>query len=153
MQVPLKTIALTVLMVAASVPGAAASGPHCSSKTAIGSWGFTSTGSIPVIGPVAAVGIFTADGSGNLSGSQTRSLAGAIADETFTGTYTVNSDCTGTDVIQVYESGVLVRTSTLKVVYDQNGRESRAIFQSVVLPNGTSLPAVLTIEAKRITSE
>jgi hypothetical protein len=153
MQVPLKTIALSVVLVAASVPGAAASGPHCSSKTATGSWGFTSTGSIPVIGPVAAVGIFTADGSGNLSGSQTRSLAGAIADETFTGTYTVNSDCTGTDVIQVYESGVLVRTSTLKVVYDQNGREARAIFQSVVLPNGTSLPAVLTIEAKRITSE
>ena len=153
MQVPLKTIALSVVMVAASVSGAAASGPHCSNKTAIGSWGFTSTGSIPVIGPVAAVGIFTADGSGNLSGSQTRSLAGAIADETFTGTYTVNSDCTGTDVIQVYESGVLVRTSTLKVVYDQNGRESRAIFQSVMLPNGTSLPAVLTIEAKRITSE
>jgi hypothetical protein len=53
----------------------------------------------------------------------------------------------------VFESGVLVRTSTLKVVYDQNGREERAIFQSVVLPNGTSLPAVLTIEAKRITSE
>jgi hypothetical protein len=106
-----------------------------------------------VIGPVAAVGIFTADASGNLSGSQTRSLAGAIADETFTGTYVVNSDCTGTDVIQVYESGVLVRTSTLKVVYDQNGREARAIFQSVVLPNGTSLPAVLTIEAKRITGE
>ena len=153
MQITFRTIAISLVMVAASVRGAAASGPHCSNKTAVGSWGFTSTGSIPVIGLVAAVGIFTADGAGNLSGSQTRSLAGAIADETFTGTYTVNSDCTGTDVIQVYEAGVLVRTSTLKVVYDQNGREARAIFQSVVLPNGTSLPAVLTIEARRISGE
>lgn len=38
----------------------------------------------------------TADGNGNLSGSATLSQAGHIQSETFTGTYTVNSDCTGT---------------------------------------------------------
>jgi hypothetical protein len=36
-----------------------------------------------------------------------------IADETSTGTATVNPDCTGTDTIQVFQSGVLVRTTTL----------------------------------------
>jgi hypothetical protein len=123
---------------------------HCSRASVAGKWAFTTTGSIPGIGPVAAVGSFTADASGNLKGSQARSLNGDVADETFTGTATVNPDCTGTDVIQVFESGVLVRTSTLSVLYDENGREVRAIFTSLVLPDGTSLPTILTIEAKRV---
>ena len=125
---------------------------HCSAALVAGKWAFTTTGTIPIVGPVSAVGIFTADSSGNLVGSQTRSLNGDIADETFTGTATVNADCTGVDVIQVYESGVLVRTTTLNLVYDDNGRGARAIFRSLVLPNGANLPTVLTIEARKIFS-
>ena len=109
-------------------------------------------GTINGVGPAASVGRFTSDSAGNISGSQTRSLAGQIAEETLSGSYTVNPDCTGTEVIQVFESGVLVRTSTLKVVFDQNGRGARAIFTQVVLPNGTVLPTVLTVDAKRIFS-
>ena len=47
-------------------------------------------------GPRATVGLFTADGKGNLSGYGTKSKNGTISqDLTFTGTYTVNPDCTG----------------------------------------------------------
>jgi hypothetical protein len=77
-------------------------------------------------------------------------LNGDIADETFTGTATVNPDCTGTDTIQVFESGVLVRTTILHLVYDDDGREARAVFTSLVLPDGTSLPTIITIEARKL---
>ena len=107
---------------------------------------------IPAVGQVAATGIFTQDASGNITGTQTRSLNGSVADETFTGTATVNSDCTGTDSIQVFQDGSLVRTTTLHVVYDDNGREARAIFTSLVLPNGVSLPSIITIEARKLFS-
>ena len=123
---------------------------HCSAALVSGKWAFTTTGTIRAVGPVSAVGIYTADSSGNLAGSQTRSLNGDIAEETFTGTAIVNADCTGVDVIQVYESGVLVRTTTLNVVYDDIGRGARAIFKSLVQPDGKSLPTVLTIEAQKL---
>jgi hypothetical protein len=99
---------------------------------------------------VAATGVFTQDPSGNITGTQTRSLNGDVADETFNGTATVNSDCTGTDTIQVYQNGALVRTTTLHVVYDDNGREARAVFTSLVLPDGTSLPSIISIEARKL---
>jgi hypothetical protein len=124
----------------------------CTKLTSLGKWGFSTTGSIPAIGAVAATGVFTQDASGNITGTQTRSLNGDIAEETFTGTGVVNADCTGTDTIQVFQSGVLVRTTTLHVVYDDDGREARAIFTSLVLPDGTSLPSIITIEARKLFS-
>jgi hypothetical protein len=65
-------------------------------------------------------------------------------------TYTVNSDCTGTEVAQVYQSGQLVRTTTLQIVIDQNGDHARSIFSKVELPDGTLLPAVITLDATRL---
>lgn len=147
-----KTIVAGLVVLAAFVQGAEASGPHCSTRALAGNWAFTVNGTINGVGPAASVGSFTSDRSGNISGSQTRSLAGQIAEETLSGSYTVNPDCTGTEIIQVFESGVLVRTSTLKVVFDQNGQGARAIFTQLMLPNGTVLPTVLTVDAKRIFS-
>lgn len=140
---------LSVMALLVMVPGVHAA---CSKAGVEGKWGFSTNGSIPAIGPVAATGLFNQDREGNITGSQTRSLNGDIADETFTGTATVNSDCTGTDTIQVFQDGNLVRTTTLNVVYDDNAREARAIFTSLVLPDGTKLPTVLTIEARRVVS-
>jgi len=141
---------LAMFFVAVLLAGTAhAHNGGCSAASVAGKWTFTTTGSIPAIGPVAAVGSYVADAAGNLKGGQTRSLNGDIADETFTGTATVNADCTGTDVIQVFQSGILVRTSTLSIVYD-DGQKARAIFTSLILPDGTSLPTILTIDAKRV---
>jgi hypothetical protein len=122
----------------------------CSNATLAGKWGFTGTGSLIGIGPVAATGTAAFDGKGNASGSQTRSVNGDVADETITGTYNVNSDCTGTEVAQVYQSGQLVRTTTLQIVIDQNGDHARSIFSKVELPDGTLLPAAITLDATRL---
>jgi len=44
-------------------------------------------------------GIFTADGAGNFSGEDTASFDGVIVPGTFTATYAINPDCTGSAVI------------------------------------------------------
>jgi len=122
----------------------------CSNATLAGKWGFTGTGSLIGIGPVAATGIAAFDGKGNVSGSQTRSVNGDVADENFAGTYTVNSDCTETHVVQVFLSGQLVRTTTVQSVIDENGQHARSIYSKVELPDGTLLPAVITADATRL---
>jgi hypothetical protein len=145
-----KILALMMWSIFGVVPGLHAA---CSTASIAGRFGFTTTGSIPGVGQVAATGIFTQDVSGNSTGTQTRSLNGSVADETFTGTATVNSDCTGTDTIQVFQDGSLVRTTTLHVVYDDKGREARAIFTSLVLqPSGVALPSIITIDARKLFS-
>ena len=105
---------ITLFALSAASATHASDARRCSTASIVGKFGFTTTGSVPAIGPVAATGVFTQDRSGNITGTQTRSLNGDIADETFTGTATVNPDCTGTDTIQVFQSGVLVRTTALR---------------------------------------
>jgi hypothetical protein len=145
-------IAVVALFFLNTAATAQAKLPHhrCSNATLAGKWGFTSTGSLIGIGPVAATAISTFDGKGNLSGSQTRSVNGDVAYETFTGTYMVNSDCTATSIVQVYQSGQLVRTTTLQTVIDENGQHARSIFSKVELPDHTILPAVITLDATRL---
>jgi hypothetical protein len=103
--------------------------------------------------PIAAVGRANLDAAGNASGTESRSVGGGFADETFTGTYTVNADCTGTTTIRFYESGQLVRTSVLSIVFDNNSREIRMVQKSLQLPNSAFLPVVITVEARRISFE
>ncbi len=50
-------------------------------------------------GPVAYVGQVIFDGKGTLSGSATLSFDGSVGTLSLTGTYTENSDCTGTAII------------------------------------------------------
>ena len=126
----------------------------CTSATAVGTFGFTTTGTLilpsgPV--PVGAVGLITFDLNGNAVGSQDRSLGGAFAHETLTGTLTVNRDCTISLLANVFDStGTLVRTSTIDGVLVNNGKQIRAIFETVVLANGVSLGSVLTVDANRV---
>jgi hypothetical protein len=136
-------------------PGAAHA-RSCSLRSTAGKYGFTLTGvvipgTVPV--PIAAVGRAALDATGNVSGTESRSVGGSFADETFTGTYTVNPDCTGTATLNFYESGVLVRTSILSIVLDDHEREIRMIQKSLQLPNGAFLPVVITVEARRISTE
>ena len=128
----------------------------CSNADVAGEWAYTETGAVipaTVAVPFAAVARYTLDGSGNLSGTATSSSGGTIANVTLRGTGTVNSDCTGTLIVGVYASGNLVRTATFDVVYVDNAREGRAIITSLVLANGTSVPAVLTANAKKLFHE
>jgi hypothetical protein len=68
----------------------------CSTASLHGTFGFTAAGTVDGIGPVARVGWETFDGKGNASGTATTSVNGTIYDSTFTATYTVNPNCTGT---------------------------------------------------------
>src|SRR5215831_17398234 len=82
----------------------------------MGSYGFTAgapyTGANNS-GPIALVGVITFDGAGNLTGSETVVQPDQSPNATtvqsqkvpFTGTYTVNSDGTGTLMIQIPVSG------------------------------------------------
>src|SRR5215831_7564956 len=137
-------VSIAILYVAL-VPAAQAAA--CSTAKAAGDWGFTLTGTLILpTGPVpgAAVGRFTIDAAGNISGSEARNVGGGFANETVTGTWTVNADCTGTVTANIYESGVLVRTSVLSLVFDDNLREVRAVQQSLTLPDGTPVPVAIT---------
>jgi hypothetical protein len=53
-------------------------------------------GSVVGVGPVAFIGTLYYDGKGNVVNPFTVSVNGAVSKQTVTGTYTVNSDCTGT---------------------------------------------------------
>jgi hypothetical protein len=72
---------------------------ECTKASYKGDFGFTATGTILGLGPVAFVGRYTADGKGNLVGTQTASLNGTIERGSFTGIYVVNSDCTGSSIL------------------------------------------------------
>ena len=127
----------------------------CSTASVAGKWGYTYTGTIILptgAVPVATVGTYIQDTKGNFAASQNRSVGGAFAQETVTGTVTVNRDCTGTLNANVYQSGQLVRTAVIDLVYDNNRRHLRAIFESASLPDGTNLPVVITIDGMRLST-
>jgi len=124
---------------------------QCSLAGVAGKWGFTTSGTIVGIGPRSSLGIFTLDGAGNLLGGKaTASLNGSVTDETFAGTYTVNPDCTGKLAITISDlAGNKILAATLDLVFDDTVRQLRGIFTSAVLPNGTPLGTVITVDAKR----
>jgi hypothetical protein len=119
-----------------------------------GAWGPTLTGTvIPPTGPVlfAAIQRFTIDAAGNVSGTQTARSGGSLREETIQGNITVSSDCTGTLTVGIYgQSGNLSRTGVWAVVFVDNELEMRAIIKSIVLADGTPVPAVITMDSKKL---
>ena len=130
----------------------AAHAATCSTATVGGNWGFTLSGTLilpsgPV--PAAATARGTADLEGNITGTEARNVGGDYADETVSGNWTVNPDCTGTLTINAYQSGELVRTSVLSIVFDENSKEIRMVQKSLTLPDGAQLPVVVTVEGRK----
>ncbi len=71
----------------------------CSNASIKGTYGFSCEGTVVGVGPIAVIGVFTADGNGNGSEVETISFNGDISQGVpFTVTYTVNADCTGSFV-------------------------------------------------------
>jgi hypothetical protein len=98
-------ILIQLRMAAASTPTPTQAQPvagdsqSCTNASFTGPYGYTITGLVFGSGgfyPSAESGTVTADGKGNLKGSDTLSAAGQIQAQAFTGTYSINSDCTGT---------------------------------------------------------
>jgi hypothetical protein len=68
----------------------------CTIHSARGTYGFALLGTLPIAGLVSTGGATTFDGQGNQSGKFTVTTSVSVEQFTFAGTYTVNSDCTGT---------------------------------------------------------
>jgi hypothetical protein len=134
-----------------SAPAQAGDRHQCSLAGAAGNWGFTDSGTVVGVGPRTAVGILTLDAAGNvLNGEATSSLNGSIAAETFSGTYTVNPDCTGTISVEIFSSGVEILVVTGNLAFDDNMDQLRGIFTSVTEePSGTPLSTVIALEGRR----
>ena len=153
-----RTIAPTTLVMAFAtvfalgiVPRAqAGQDKECSNATLRGSFGFTSTGTLlaipaPSAGPFAEIGRQTFDGTGdNTEGTATLSANGNINHVTFSGTYAVSPDCTGSMTLVVLPSG---RTITLEFVIDDDGAELRAILTST--PSGNTESRIYTKQFSR----
>ena len=84
--------------------------------------GFATNGAVPApitaFIPVAGEGLVTFDGNGNLSAAETVSFGGLISPLNVPGTYTVNSDCTGS---------LTTANAHLNLVIVRNGREILAV--------------------------
>jgi hypothetical protein len=99
----------------------------CSANTLNGAYsltfsGFTTNGAVPApitaFIPISGVGLVTFEGNGNLSASETVSLGGQILPVNVPGTYTVNSDCTGS---------LTTSHAHLNLVIVRNGKEISAV--------------------------
>jgi hypothetical protein len=149
-------IATVVMFFSMFLFGPVAEADHCTQASAAGNYGFTLTGwlLLPTGAiPAAAVGRANVDAKGNVTGAEARSVAGGYADETFSGSLSINSDCTGSMTLNFFEAGQPVRTSVLSIVFVDNLQELRMVQKSLTLPNGATIPVVITADAKRIVTE
>ena len=126
----------------------------CSASRIAGAWGYTKTGTLILptgAVPFASVGRFSLDADGSLSGTNDGSVGGRVSKDVLTGMVEVNPDCTGTMTVEVSdESGNLLRTLAMSLVFVDDARGARGIVTSLVLPNGASLPSIITADAKRL---
>ena len=151
---------MTLMFLAASAVWAqnGASQPACSNATLEGSYGFTVTGMRPS-GPggpvetIVGVAMTSFDGNGNLT--QTDNIHGSISgfahpDRPGTGTYTINSDCTGTMTL----TSTGAPTLTLRIVVVDDGNEVRTAVvdpTANVTPGSTPPQVMVTSNGRRVT--
>jgi len=87
----------------------------CSNASLHGSYGLHATGTSSVSTDFAAVGRFTFDGKGNLTGKLFVRIGGNnIEPPAFSGTYSVNPDCTVTD-----SWGAPINSTHVSVIVDE----------------------------------
>lgn len=149
------TTPLVILFAAFALSAAAMAqvrDPACSYARAAGTYGFSTSGTIIGVGPRVSEGTITLAADGTIpNGTGTANLNGVTIHEQFSGTYTVNSNCTGTATIAIRDlSGNLLLTATLDSVWDDNMKQSRYVFTSITLPSGAPLLAVISAEARKM---
>jgi hypothetical protein len=140
-------LALGIALLAGAIaPKASAQLPFCSDRTLNGAYGYTVTGSVTspfgplVAGPFAAVGRLVFDGAGHVKTVRTLSDNGGIlTNDSGTGTYVVNSDCTGSFNISVGPPNNVTILS-LNLVIDDTDQ-----IRAIVTNQGTAL----TLEGRK----
>ncbi len=128
---------------AVSLPGLSLSAaPSCSLATLKGNFGFIINGQVlsgPSAGPVAGVAMTTYDGAGNLTQVDNVVHNGQLPAEAWrpaTGSYTLNSNCTGTMQL-VFTDGS--PTMNLAIVVDASGNQIRTVVDSDSAINSTGV--------------
>ncbi|PYV70038.1 MAG: hypothetical protein DMG97_20360 [Acidobacteria bacterium] len=132
-----------VFFALATVMASTAAHASCSLANVAGSYGYTTSGFVAIapgtFAPAAAAGRITFDGNGHVHGTQTRVVAGSSLDETYSGTYSVNTNCTGSFTVLVEPD---TRTSTIDLVWTDNTNGVSAVF--------TNPGFILTATGRRI---
>ena len=131
----------------------AANAQECSASQVAGKWAFWTQGTVNGIGPRVSAGIFTLDTSGKITHAKaTSSLAGVgVAAELFSGSYTVRPDCTGKLTVEITDtSGNKLFAVSAAAYFDDEGKEMRAIFTSIVAPTSEALTSEIVLEARKI---
>jgi hypothetical protein len=68
----------------------------CTLATITGEYGAVSSGTYLTVGPESAVGVVTFNGTGSLEYNFTVNVNGTVSTASFSGTYTLNPNCSGT---------------------------------------------------------
>lgn len=111
----------------------------CTLASLQGCYGYSYTGTVEGFGPIAAVGPINFDGHGNTSATYSVNLGGANFQGSFTGTYTVNEDCTGSITLNLPLLGI---SSHGRFVIVENGKEAPFM--------GTDIGVTVTGVAKKL---
>ena len=99
----------------------------CSNASLTGTFGFLLSGVHVSMGDYALMGVFTVDGKGNLKGKGIQSANGQQAQVSFVGTYSVETDCTGSASFTFEDKQlgkvrfVLVSNATEVLIFDVGG--------------------------------
>jgi len=153
----LLTFGFGTLVLALAATASAQNGNQCSPGHVAGDWGYTKTGTLFLPtgpAPFATMGKLTLDANGALSGVSNGSVAGSFSRDELLGTFAVGHDCTGVATIYVYsQSGLLLRTLEMALVLDDDERQLRGIVTRLELPNGATLPTVITAEARKMSRD
>jgi hypothetical protein len=131
--------AVALLVLAVPIAARADDNDKCTNATLHGSYGLHATGKVIGVGDFAAVGRFTFDGKGNLTGKLFVRVNGNNNVVTLTGSYSVSSDCTVSDVWRISDGSI----STHESVIVDGGEEY------FILNNTVGDPSVISGEARR----
>jgi len=130
-----RVVSLLALTLLAAIGSPSATAAVCTNRLLAGNYGFTIQGTklagAGFVGQQVGVAMATFDGNGNFTQIDSVTIAGnAVSDFTHppaTGTYTVNSDCTGTFTINFTDGRPPV---TVDFVVVNNGNEIDTVVTS-----------------------
>jgi hypothetical protein len=114
----------------------------CSAKGVAGKYSYRLAGSLltdptidtyPTDVPVAGIGTFTLDKNGNVTGGGPYKSGNGLQQVTFSGTFTVDSDCTGSLALDVIVDGQDIGELDLDQVFGDNANEVHWLARSAEL--------------------
>ena len=118
-------VKLAFVIVALIVAGRQSVFAACTNATVKGTYGILSTGLNGSLQPASSVDQILADGAGSLTGTATKSINGTIVTFSFTGTYNIATNCTGTAIFN-NQDGTIEHGS----IYLNNGNTGAFLIQT-----------------------